>query len=74
MDSVPQNEAPVAQQPLKAQTRPLTTVYAFLHNKLMHCMTQANKIPLTLVTVLHIQMFEMTERCVTKSTDFEVVG
>jgi hypothetical protein len=74
MGSVPQNEAPVAQQPLSTQTRPPTTVYTFSHNKLMHCMAQANKIPLTLVTVLHIQMFEMTERCVTKSTNFKVVG
>jgi nicotinamide mononucleotide adenylyltransferase len=45
-------------------------------------MAQANKIPLVLVacgsfsplTVLHMQMLEMTERYVTKSTNLEVVG
>jgi hypothetical protein len=37
-------------------------------------MAEANKIPLTLVTARHIRMFEMTERCVTKSTNFKVVG
>jgi nicotinamide mononucleotide adenylyltransferase len=48
----------------------------------MHCMAQANKIPLVLVacgsfsplTVLHMQVLEMTERYVTKSTNLEVVG
>lgn len=56
--------------------------YTFPHAKLKRRLTQANKIPLVLVacgsfspiTVLHLQLFELAERHVERTEEFEVVG
>jgi nicotinamide mononucleotide adenylyltransferase len=80
--------APAPQQTNGAPTPPPEPIaspvgYSFPHQKLKRRLTKPNKTPLVLVacgsfspvTTLHLQMFEMAERYVTKSNShFEIVG
>ncbi|PHH84716.1 hypothetical protein CDD83_1506 [Cordyceps sp. RAO-2017] len=80
-DSSPPPSPPGPRQPPPALAGPLSAPYAFPRHRLKRRLTQANKTPLVLVacgsfspvTVLHLQMFEMTGRYV-RDTDFDVVG
>ncbi|KAM4062817.1 cytidylyltransferase-like domain-containing protein [Hirsutella rhossiliensis] len=76
--------APVPQQPPATQTppaEPLSAPYTFPHHKLKRRVSSLDRVPVVLVacgsfspiTVLHLQMFEMTQRYV-QDTAFQVVG